>query len=150
MCHLFKYNNMVYNRFFILLFQKGLPIIIPISRLYQPTELVINSPKLAIITSVLSIFMSIFTLVLSSRIQLCSQQISKIKEKIPLKYTVIVTVLTGSIAPIMSLDTTLIEFIFWSIPFMLSIMYYISFYMINQVYEGLDELEGSKYKYKGA
>ncbi|KAI9477860.1 MAG: hypothetical protein EXX96DRAFT_568469 [Benjaminiella poitrasii] len=137
--------------FFNILLQKGSSIIIPISQIYIPTESAIISPKFAAITSNLSIFSAIFTLILSSRISLFSQHIEcRIKNVISVKNAIIVTIFTGSIAPIMSLkSTSVIEFIFWLIPCILIIMYSIALYMINQVYDGLDELEGSKYKYKG-
>lgn len=64
-----------------------------------------------------------------------------------------VAIVSGSISPLWTLlqdSYNSIELLFWSIPLMLILMYYLAFYMINQVYEGLDELEGSKYKFKGA
>lgn len=72
--------------------------------------------------------------------------------QLPLQYIGSAAIITGIISPLMSLfsNATLIELFFWAIPIVLMMMYYFAFHMINQVYQGLDELEGSKYKYKGA
>jgi hypothetical protein len=72
--------------------------------------------------------------------------------RLPVQYTGLAAIITGSISPVLSISshTTYIELFFWTIPIVLMMMYYFAFHMINQVYQGLDELEGSKYKYKGA
>lgn len=72
--------------------------------------------------------------------------------RLPVQYTGSAAIMIGFISPLLSIfsHTTYIELFFWAIPIVLMMMYYFAFHMINQVYQGLDELEGSKYKYKGA
>lgn len=72
--------------------------------------------------------------------------------QLSLRYTGSAAIIMGFISPLMCFfsGATSIELFFWAIPIVLAMMYYFAFHMINQVYQGLDELEGSKYKYKGA
>lgn len=62
------------------------------------------------------------------------------------------SIITGLIAPCMSLfyGGPIIEFIYWSTPILVLGAFYTALYMINQVQESFDELEKSRYKYKGA
>jgi hypothetical protein len=91
-------------------------------------------------------------LVLSSKVEMI-QLTETVKRYATVKSIASVAIVSGSISPLWTLlqdSYNSIELLFWSIPLMLILMYYLAFYMINQVYEGLDELEGSKYKFKGA
>jgi uncharacterized membrane protein YjfL (UPF0719 family) len=132
--------------------QSGTPIIIPISHIYEPFESVLESPAMAATFSLLSILLSIAMLVLSSKVEMIKLS-ETVKKYITTKSVTPVAVVLGTISPLWTIlhrRYSLVELLFWSIPLMLTLMYYLAFYMINQVYEGLDELEGSKYRYKGA
>lgn len=138
--------------FFSILLQKGTPII-PISQVFEtPTETVLKWPTLAALTSIASIGTSIFSLVIK-----CKMNILELLDSLCLKdqYTsgvVLASIITGSIAPLMSLfhRSEWIELIYWSIPLLVLGMYYTALHMMNGVQASLDELEKSKYKYKGA
>ncbi|GAA5801002.1 hypothetical protein EDC94DRAFT_696300 [Helicostylum pulchrum] len=138
--------------FFHILFQSDTPII-PISQVFStPTASVLPIPTLAALSSIVSIGTSIFALVIK-----CKMNIFGLLESLSLKdqYTsgvVLSSIITGFMAPCMSLlyGGSMIEFIYWSVPLLVLGMFYTALYMINQVQEGLDELEKSKYKYKGA
>lgn len=135
-----------------MLFQRGTPII-PISQVFStPTNTVLNVPNLAALTSILSIGTSIFALVIK-----CKMNIFGILQSLSLKdkYTsgvVLGSIITGSLAPLLCLlyRSSLIEFIFWFIPLLLVGIYYTALHMMSQVAESLEELEKSRYKYKGA
>lgn len=94
--------------------------------------------------------MSILTLVLSSRVKLIS--FLDVTRTIRTEHAAYSAITLGAVSPIMSLlhHTSSIELLFWTIPYILTSMYYLAYTMIRQVYQGLEELEGSKYKYKGA
>lgn len=132
--------------------QKGTPII-PISQVFSsPTETVLKLPIVAALTSIASIGTSIFALVIK-----CKMNILGLLDSLCLndQYTsgvVLTSIITGSLAPLMSLyhASSLIEFIYWSVPLFILGMYYTALGMMNQVQESLEELEKSKYKYKGA
>lgn len=144
--------NKFYVSFFHILFQSDTPII-PISQVFStPTASVLPIPTLAALSSIVSIGTSIFALVIK-----CKMNIFGLLESLSLKdqYTsgvVLSSIITGFMAPCMSLlyGGSMIEFIYWSVPLLVLGMFYTALYMINQVQEGLDELEKSKYKYKGA
>ncbi|KAL7318479.1 hypothetical protein PS15m_001718 [Mucor circinelloides] len=129
----------------VLLQRSSIPTI-PIADIFESTPSVLTSPKFAVFCSLISIFLSILTLLASSRVKMATLP------QLPLQYIGSAAIITGTISPLMSLfsNATLIELFFWAIPIVLMMMYYFAFHMINQVYQGLDELEGSKYKYKGA
>ncbi|CAO0802892.1 unnamed protein product [Mucor circinelloides] len=129
----------------VLLQRSSIPTI-PIADIFESTPSVLTSPTFAVFCSLVSIFLSILTLLASSRVKMATLP------QLPLQYIGSAAIITGTISPLMSFfsNATLIELFFWAIPIVLMMMYYFAFHMINQVYQGLDELEGSKYKYKGA
>lgn len=145
-------NNEFYYRFFDILVQKGVPII-PISQVFStPTETALTFPNFAALTSILSIGTSIFALVIK-----CKMNIFGLLQSLSLhdqhtKGTVLGSVASGSLAPLMCLFSrgSLIEFIFWCIPLLILGLYYTALHMMKQVQDSLEELEKSKYKYKGA
>ncbi|KAL9540353.1 hypothetical protein MBANPS3_009717 [Mucor bainieri] len=129
----------------VLLQRSSIPTI-PIADIFEPTPSALNSPTFAVFCSLISIVLSILTLLGSSRVKMATLP------QLPLRHTGAAAITMASISPLMCLigSATSIELFFWSIPLLLVMMYYFAFHMINQVYQGLDELEGSKYKYKGA
>lgn len=141
-----------YNSFFNLLLQSG-NAIIPISQVFStPITSVLPSPTAAAITSIISIGTSIFALVIK-----CKMNIFGLLDNLSLKdqYTssaVLFSIFTGALSPLISLlyGTTMIEFIYWAVPLFVLGMFYTALSMMNQVQESLEELERSKYKYKGA
>lgn len=136
--------------FFNILLQKGVPII-PISQVFSiPTDTALAFPNFAALTSILSIGTSIFALVIK-----CKMNIFGLLQSLSLhdqytKGTILGSVASGSLAPMMCLfyRSSLIEFIFWSIPLLILGLYYTALHMMNQVQDSLEELEKSKYKYK--
>ncbi|KAG2211925.1 hypothetical protein INT47_004612 [Mucor saturninus] len=136
---------------FILL-QKGTPII-PISQVFAtPTETVLKWSTFAALTSIVSIGTSIFALVIK-----CKMNILGLLDSLCLsdQYTsgvVLASIITGAIAPLMALfhASAWIELVYWTIPLFVLGMYYTALHMMNGVQASLDELEKSKYKYKGA
>lgn len=133
-------------RFGSVLLQRSSIPTIPIADIFESTPSTLKSPTSAVFCSLISIILSILTLLGSSRVKMATIP------QLPLRYTGSAAVTTGCISPLMCLfsSATSIELLFWAIPLVLIVMYYFAFHMINQVYQGLDELEGSKYKYKGA
>lgn len=112
----------------------------------------LGSPILAAVCSLLSLSLSIAALVLSSKVEMM-RLIGTVKQYASIKSIGFAAVSIGAMSPLWTLfqvDYKLIELLFWSIPLIIISMYYLAYHMMSQVYEGLDELEGSRYKYKGA
>ena len=138
--------------FFSMLIQSGAPII-PISHILSvPVLSSLGSPTTAAISSILSIGTSIAALVIKCRVNIFGLLHDWNLNDRYTKRTVFGAVLTGAFAPLMCLmySSSLIEFIFWIIPLVVLGMYYTALSMMNQVQDSLEELEKSKYKYKGA
>ncbi|KAI8355630.1 hypothetical protein EDC96DRAFT_576924 [Choanephora cucurbitarum] len=134
--------------FFHVLLQGDQNIIVPISQLYTPTTIKIQSPQIASACSILSILLSIITLILSSLLPVIPFAPIQTHEKNTLfGYAALVT---AALPILQSIQSTWIELVFWSLPAFLIVMYYSAYTMIRQVNMGIMELEESKYKYKGA
>ncbi|KAI8642422.1 hypothetical protein BD408DRAFT_416492 [Parasitella parasitica] len=129
----------------VLLQRTNIPTI-PIADIFGSTPSLLKSPIFAVICNLISVALAILTLLSCSRVK------TKLRPRLPVQYTGSAAIIIGLISPFMSLfnHTTYIELFFWTIPIVLMMMYSFAIHMINQVYQGLDELEGSKYKYKGA
>ncbi|CEP09682.1 hypothetical protein [Parasitella parasitica] len=127
----------------VLLQRTNIPTI-PIADIFGSTPSLLDSPTFAVICSLTSVVLAILTLLSFSGVKTIAIP------RLPIKFTGSAAFVVGLISPFMSLfsHTTYIELFFWSIPIILMMMYYFAIHMINQVYRGLDELEGSKYKYK--
>lgn len=130
------------------------PPIIPISQVISeyPIETVLSLPTLAAITSIISISASIFALIMTSKMNMFGLLTNSSSNDQYTLGAVYASITSGLVAPLMSLyhGSLLMELIYWSIPLFVGMMYYTAHRMIKQVQTSLEELEKSKYKYKGA
>ncbi|KAI8048326.1 uncharacterized protein B0P05DRAFT_564475 [Gilbertella persicaria] len=131
--------------FFSMLFQ-AYPQTIPISQLYQPTLTSAVTPRLVALLSIASIYLSIATLILSSSLAIVPGLVTQHRDT----RVGWMALGTAICVIIQSMTSSWIEIVFWSIPSMLILMYYSAYCMIHKVSVGLDQLEKSRYKYKGA
>jgi hypothetical protein len=142
------------DRFFNMLIQRESPPVIPISQVVSayPIETVLSMPTLAALTSILSITVSLYALIIKCKMNIFGLLSNLSSNDQYTSGAAYLSIITGLIAPLMSLyhGSFLIELLYWSIPLFVSIMYYTALTMMNQVQSSLEELEKSKYKYKGA
>lgn len=126
--------------------------IVPIANIIVTAYGSLGFFRTAVISSILSVSLSFVTLIAKSKVDLFginrflsvdSQHVSMIG---------VGALLLGTVGPIMCLfyNTNVAELVFWAIPLLVSSMYYVAYYMMKQVQKDLEELEQSKYKYKGA
>ncbi|KAI8883033.1 hypothetical protein K501DRAFT_333652 [Backusella circina FSU 941] len=138
---------------FIYMFIQDIPFI-PLSHLSTPVISVLNTPRLAACFSLLSIIASIYTLINTLGLQVFG---FKIRSREVGKYQLykpglLASICMGSVGPVLSLlyKSTMIEFVYWAIPLIETAMHVSAYHMIGSVESSLEELEKSKYKYKGA
>ncbi|KAF7728668.1 hypothetical protein EC973_005705 [Apophysomyces ossiformis] len=61
------------------------------------------------------------------------------------------TLVAGSVSPLMALvNTTWVELVYWFLPLAVLGLILLAIHMMRQVENNFDDLEKSRYKYKGA
>ncbi|KAI8982696.1 hypothetical protein BDB01DRAFT_159651 [Pilobolus umbonatus] len=113
--------------------------VIPISQISSHlTPTVLPHPKLSATLNMFAMAMSIFTLLFG----LTDAPI----------YQLMIALITSLVVPIQCIyfHSSTIELVYWMIPLLQLLMYYSAYRMMKQVQDHLDELEKSKYNFKGA
>jgi hypothetical protein len=135
------------------MFIQDIPFI-PLSQLSEPVISALDTPRLVACFSLLSIIASIYTLINTLGLQVFGFKIKgREMEKYRLyKPGLVASICLGSVGPVLSLlyKSTVVELIYWAIPLFETAMHVSAYHMIGSVENSLEELEKSKYKYKGA
>ncbi|CAO3699431.1 unnamed protein product [Rhizopus stolonifer] len=149
---LFVIDCLTSSLFLSLLVQSSKKPIIPIANIIVTVYGSLGFFRAAVISSILSVSLSFIMLITKSKIDLFGINRFLSVDSQHASMIGVGALLLGMVGPIMCLfyNTNVAELVFWAIPLLVSGMYYVAYYMMKQVQKDLEELEQSKYKYKGA
>jgi hypothetical protein len=122
----------------------------------EPITSETNYPATAAITSLVSLALSLYVIILTSGLSVVSLAKSLISKEVEQgtpqsSFKVILVNLVVSWVPmIVSYGVSRKELIFWAIPFLVLLMDLLALQMMENVNQEFVGLEQSKYKYKGA
>lgn len=122
----------------------------------EPVTSETNYPATAAITSLVSLALSLYVIILTSGLSVVSLAKSLISKEVEQgtpqsSFRVILVNLVVSWVPmIVSYGVSLKELVFWAIPFLVLLMDLLALQMMENVNQEFVGLEQSKYKYKGA